>query len=170
MLEIHPAKAQRKAAFSLDRLSNLREFTLVNAVSRRIKVLRLAILALCAAAAFAGGGLNAVESGGGEEFSPTETAVLRERSGQETVVVGDVSRVGVGPTGVVHFINFRGVPRDGFTVVVKKGNIPAFTEKFGSDFPFNLTGKRLRVSGPVYIFKNEPQIELLSPEQLSIID
>lgn len=134
-------------------------------------IFRFAIFVLGAAACFAAGGLNAVEPEGGEEFSATETAALRERSGQETVVVGDVSRVGVGPTGVVHFINFKGVPREGFTVVVKKGNISAFTEKFGADFPFNLTGKRLRVRGQVYIFtnKNEPQIELISPEQLSII-
>lgn len=108
--------------------------------------------------------------GGTEEFSPAETETLRARAGQQTVVTGEIARVGVGPTGVVHFLNFKGVTRGGFVAVVKKGNITAFTEKFGPDFPFSLAGKRVTVSGPVTLYENTPQIELLSPDQIAVED
>ncbi len=105
-----------------------------------------------------------------QEIPPNDSEALLARVGQETVVKGQISRVGVGPTGVVHFLNFSGVPRCGFVAIIKKGNLVTFSERFGVDFPFSLAGKSVRVTGTLSIYEDRPQIELLTPDQLELLE
>ncbi len=100
----------------------------------------------------------------------TQTAELRGLLGEEVIVQGRVERVGVGPGGVIHFINFVGSKRGDFTVIVKRELIPLFQGSFGGEFPFDLAQKEIQVTGLISLHEETPQIELRDPSQLKVLD
>ncbi|MFQ3577721.1 MAG: hypothetical protein SNJ52_01760, partial [Verrucomicrobiia bacterium] len=71
----------------------------------------------------------------GRIYDPTQTADLRALQGEEVTVRGRVDRVGVGPGGVIHFINFVGTRRGDFTVIVRRNRLAHFQDPFGAEFP-----------------------------------
>ncbi len=103
-------------------------------------------------------------------LSANDTAGIRAKVGVTATVRGEVGRVGVGPSGVIHFINFVGTNRDGFVAIVRKEALAAFHEGFGSEFPFSLSGKVIEVTGTVDLYQDDQQIVLVTPDQLRVVE
>jgi hypothetical protein len=101
----------------------------------------------------------------GNALRATETADLMARAGQLTTVRGVLSRTGSSPSGHLTFLNFQGVERGGFSVIVRRENLPAMTAAM-ADFPAGLTGREVEISGVISLHRDAPQIELRTPDQL----
>jgi DNA/RNA endonuclease YhcR with UshA esterase domain len=100
-----------------------------------------------------------------EIFSATDLTVLKERTGLETIVEGVVQETGTTQEGGITFLNLDAPKKRGFTVVIFRKDYDAFILDFAS-----LTGKTLRVRGPIEIYQDRPQIVLRSPAQLEIME
>jgi DNA/RNA endonuclease YhcR with UshA esterase domain len=98
----------------------------------------------------------------------TDTAVLKARVGKSVSVSGKVSRVGMSKSGMIVFINFEGVPSGGFSAVVRSANLPDIEQAAGANLDVALPGRKIRVSGPISLYKEAPQIELKSADQIKV--
>lgn len=94
-----------------------------------------------------------------------EVDKIREMAGQEVIIEGDVVSVGKTSGGGLAFINV-GLPKKiGFVALVKQVNYAAFPEGFDG-----FKGQKVRVKGVVTLYKeNQPQIEVASPEQITLV-
>ena len=98
----------------------------------------------------------------------TDTAALKAAEKKDVRVDGKVRAVGQSKNGNVHFINFEGVERGGFSCVVLRSNIHAVELALGGELADVLPGKMLNVHGPVTIFNGAPQIEIKSADQVMV--
>jgi DNA/RNA endonuclease YhcR with UshA esterase domain len=98
----------------------------------------------------------------------TDTAALKAHVGKSVSVSGKVSRVGMSKSGMIVFINFEGVPSGGFSAVVRSANLPDIEQAAGANLDAALPGRKIRVSGPISLYKEAPQIELKSADQIKV--
>jgi len=103
-------------------------------------------------------------------LQPTDLDALKSRIGKETVVEGTVSRIGETSTRSILFINFEGVERGGFTVIIRQGTLAGDFVKFEPDFVSSIVGRRIRVLGEVSEYRGVPQIQVFAPSQIEILD
>ncbi len=83
--------------------------------------------------------------------------------GQTAVVYGKI--VNVGRAGRVNFLNFDATRRDVFKVVVFEDNLKNFTGPLSELYD----DKLVRVKGRVTLYKDLPQIEIASANQIEIV-
>ena len=100
--------------------------------------------------------------------SLTDTAALRALEGKTVTLTGEVSLVAVSKSKFHTFIKFKGLPADGFTVIVPSTNLSEIERGAGSNLEAALPGRTITVSGPVSLYQTVPQLELTRPEQLRI--
>lgn len=100
-----------------------------------------------------------------EIFAAADLEVLAERAGLETIVEGVVQETGKTQEGGITFLNLDGPKKRGFTVVIFQRDYPSFTLDFAG-----LTGKKIRVRGPIELYGDRPQIVLRQPGQLEILE
>jgi len=93
----------------------------------------------------------------------TENDTLSAREGQETVVQGRVSRTRVNSSGI-HFLEFDDTP---FACVTFAQQVAAFPDGPPSEI---YKDKWVRVRGKIEKFRGAPQIKLLAPDQIEVID
>lgn len=90
--------------------------------------------------------------------------------GQEVVVEGTV--VAVKEIESFIFVNFHTDYNNTFSIIVPRGSKDTIKKAF-EGFPDSVKGKKVRVRGTVQKFdkdgKNKPEIELTSPDQLTIM-
>lgn len=100
----------------------------------------------------------------------TDEAAIKELVRKEAVVQGKVLSVSQTQTGSIVFINFAGVPRGGFSAVVKKADIEAVAKDLGgTDLKTLLTGKNIELSGEIELYKEKPQIVITKAKQVKIL-
>jgi hypothetical protein len=104
----------------------------------------------------------------GDALRATDTTNLVAQQGRLTKVRGEISRVGASPSGHLTFLNFRGVDRGGFSVIVRRDNVATLAAAL-DNFPDGLVGQTVEISGPIALHRDAPQIELRTPEQLVLI-
>lgn len=118
--------------------------------------------------------LAAVCSGAEEKIEPTavisitDTAALKAHVGKKVLVSGKVSRVGMSKSGMIVFINFEGVRSGGFSAVVRSASLPDIEWVAGANLDAALPGRRIRVSGPISLYKEAPQIEIKTADQIKV--
>lgn len=98
----------------------------------------------------------------------TDTAALKAHVGKQVTVSGTVSRVGTSKSGFIVFINFEGVNSGGFSAIVKSASLREIEQAAGANLDAALPGRRVRLSGPVSLYKEAPQIELKSADQIQL--
>lgn len=98
----------------------------------------------------------------------TNTAGLQALAGKIVSVTGEVSFVAVSKNKFHTFIKFTGVSSGGFTVIVTAPNISDIERSAGSSLEAALSGRTITVTGPVSLFESEPQIELITSDQLRV--
>ena len=98
----------------------------------------------------------------------TDTVALKAQVGKMVSVSGKVSRVGMSKSGFIVFINFEGVRSGGFTAVVKSANLSEIERAAGANIDAALPGRRIAVSGVISLYKETPQIELKTADQIKV--
>ena len=92
----------------------------------------------------------------------TATAELKEREGQKVVVFGKTEGSGKSPSGT-NFVNFQGAD---FYLTAFKSDLDPFE---GGEPAELYDGKRIVVTGVISIYRDKPQIKLVSPDQVRIL-
>lgn len=90
--------------------------------------------------------------------------------GQEGVTVsvrGKVSEVFAGRSGIT-ILNFEGINRRDFNAVIQKDNADAVKAGFGGDLDGKLKGQTIVVTGPVTLYRERPQIDVKTPDQIKV--
>ena len=98
----------------------------------------------------------------------TDTAALKAHVGKRVSVSGMVSRVGMSKGGFIVFINFEGARPGGFSAVVKSASLPEIEQAAGANLDAALPGRRIAVSGIISLYKEAPQIELKTADQIKV--
>jgi len=99
-----------------------------------------------------------------EGLSVVSWAEAEKVVGQTAVVYGKI--VDVGRAGNVNFLNFDSTRRDVFKVVVFSDNLKNFAGPLAQLYD----DKLVRVRGRVTLYKDVPQIEVASAEQIEVVD
>jgi DNA/RNA endonuclease YhcR with UshA esterase domain len=92
---------------------------------------------------------------------------LKDKEGVTVSVRGKVKEVFTGKSGVV-ILNFDGINRRDFNVVIKKENADTAKAGFNGDLDAALKGHTITVTGPVSRYRNNPQIDVSKPEQINV--
>jgi endonuclease YncB( thermonuclease family) len=103
-----------------------------------------------------------------EVIEATDRETLIANAGRKLNVRGRVSRVATLP-GRMTFINFSGDRGKGdFVGIVREEFLPHFSERFPKGLASGLTGKQVVLEGTITLYRNIPQIELESPDQVRV--
>lgn len=90
---------------------------------------------------------------------------LREKAGNEVIVEGEVLSVGKTASGSLTFINVGLPKKEGFVALVKQRNYESFPNGFDG-----YKGQKVRVKGVITLYQEtQPQIEVTSPDQITIV-
>ena len=98
-----------------------------------------------------------------------DSEALRKLTGSRVSIEGIVSRVGSSKNGGVVFMNFEGAPPNGFTAVVMLSQIAAVETSLGGNLDAALPGRRVILTGPISLYRETPQIELKSGDQIKVV-
>ncbi|MEM6315910.1 MAG: protein kinase, partial [Planctomycetota bacterium] len=110
-------------------------------------------------------------AGSDDAFAPGDKAELLAADGQRVTVVGDVSFARLSGSGKVFTVGFRGVEiRDGFTLVWFPRDFDAMANAFGGTHGEGIFNQRIRVTGTVSTYRNNPQIVIDNPDQIEVIE
>jgi len=101
-------------------------------------------------------------------YPATDTVAIKRRAGETITVGGRIGRIGATDSGHITFLNFAGVPRGGFVVIVRENQLPEMRAAF-EGFPDSLQDKNIAVKGEISLYQGTPQISLTDPEQLRIL-
>lgn len=100
-----------------------------------------------------------------EVIDATNLDALRAKQGQDVVVEGQVTEIGTTKDNTITFINIGLPKKQGFVALIFQRNLAAFPE--GAD---KYKNQKVRVKGAIKLYKGEiPQIDLKSPEQITIV-
>lgn len=97
------------------------------------------------------------------KITANETGKLKARVGQQTTVTGKVSKANTSSSGM-HFLNFEGGE---FKAVTPPEAVAAFPEG-GPAVLYK--GRSVEISGLVEVYRGAPQIKLLKPEQIRLLE
>ncbi len=100
-------------------------------------------------------------------FSRDEIA---SKAGEIVTVEGVISQVGQLPDGRLIFLNFEDTKRGDFVCIVRGVNVPR-VQPAVNDLPLTaLEGRRVRIRGPVTLYRGSPQIEIGDPDQILLLN
>jgi len=103
----------------------------------------------------------------GEIVEATDIDKLKAAAGKTVTVHGKVSQVFKASSGRI-LINFEGAGR-AFSGMITKDNAEAVNKGFEGDVA-TLKDKTINLTGTVTLFKENPQIEITKPEQITTAD
>ena len=140
---------------------------------------KLMVIALFAAAAAATPALPAraedapaappaTQPAAGDVIDVKDFAKLKDMEGKTATVRGTVSDTYTPASGSILILNFQGLKRRDFNVVVKKANLDAVNAGFNGGVAAAVKGHAITVTGPVSIYRGNPQIEVTKPEQIKV--
>ncbi len=105
---------------------------------------------------------------GPDSYAATDSVGIRRQIGKAIRVGGRIQRVGSTADGGITFLNFAGVPRGGFVVIVRARQMEGLRKAFPG-FPETLEGQRVVISGTATEYRGTPQVELRTPSQLEML-
>ena len=105
---------------------------------------------------------------GADSWAATDLTGIKRQVGNQIQVGGRINRIGQTSGGGITFLNFAGVDRGGFVVIVRKRNMDELQQSIDG-FPESLEDKNVLVSGKIDLYRGTPQIVLRDPEQLSFL-
>jgi tetratricopeptide (TPR) repeat protein len=99
----------------------------------------------------------------------TDHEAIRAAVSKVVTIEGEVSRIGLSRSGTVTFINFKGVPRDGFVAIVRDTELAFVQAAFGGNLTESLTGRKIRLTGQIVLYRDIPEIKVTRPDQIEVI-
>ena len=110
----------------------------------------------------------------GDVIDVKDFAKLKEMEGKTVTVRGTVSDTFTPSSGSITILNFEGLKRRDFNVVIRKANLEAVNVGFGGDVTAAVKGHTITVTGPITLYKarnsteGNPQIDVSKPEQIKV--
>ena len=104
----------------------------------------------------------------GEVIDATEIEKLKAAAGKTVTARGKVSGVFIARSGRI-LINFEGANRD-FVGMITKENADAVQAGFNGDLTAAIEGKSITMTGEVALFRDNPQIEVKTPDQIKVVE
>ena len=110
----------------------------------------------------------------GDVIDVKDFAKLKTMEGKTVAVRGTVSEVFTPASGSVTILNFDGIKRRDFNVVIRKANLEAVNAGFNDDVAAAVKGHTITVTGPITLYKarnaaeGNPQIDVSKPEQIKV--
>ncbi len=90
---------------------------------------------------------------------------LRAKAGTDVIVEGAVTDIGTTKDAGITFVNIGMPKKKGFVAIVFRSSYAAFPEGFDK-----FRNQKVRVTGVLKLYQGEtPQVELKSPEQITIV-
>ena len=102
----------------------------------------------------------------GQVLSVDDGPAIARVVGQEATVRGVVSKVE--EVGQILFVNFVGIPRDQFVVIIGRQNWPAFRYAWGQVLADAWEGETVTVTGFIHRHRGVPQMRITLPEQIRV--
>ena len=103
-----------------------------------------------------------------EVIDVKDVAKIKENEGQTITVRGKVIEVFNPNSGNVKLFNFEGIGRRDFNVMIRKANFEAVNAGFNGDVDAAVKDKTIVVTGRVALYRDNPQIEVTTPDQIKI--
>ena len=104
----------------------------------------------------------------GKQFDVTDHEKIKAEEGQTVSVKGTVKEVFTPRSGARKLVNYEGIARGDFNVMIPKEAFDALNAAFNGDFDAAVKGKTITVTGRVSLYRENPQIEVTTPEQIKI--
>jgi DNA/RNA endonuclease YhcR with UshA esterase domain len=92
---------------------------------------------------------------------------LKDKEGVTVSVRGVVSEVFTGKSGIA-ILNFKGIPRRSFNAVIQKEDVDTVKAGSKGELAGELTDKTIVVTGPVALYRGNPQIAVKTPDQIKV--
>jgi hypothetical protein len=102
-------------------------------------------------------------------IAANDAAAIAAAVGKTATVRGKVSQVGQTKSASITFINFVGNTREQFVAIVKKDHLATVAAAFGGKLE-SLEGKTVEIHGEIIAYKDKPEIELRTPEDVRVVE
>ena len=102
-----------------------------------------------------------------EIFDVKDFARIKENEGQTISVRGKVIEVFTARSGRKLF-NFEGIGRRDFNVMIDQANVEAVNGGFDGDVDAAVQDKTIVITGRVSLYRDNPQIEVKTPDQIKV--
>lgn len=116
-------------------------------------------------------GLPGIVQSGAQDLDgaldPRDTTELLKHIGEEVTIQGKVVRAAIDERSGMHFLNFDPRPRQGFVAVVFPDEAPLFTDGPPGRI---YDQKTVRITGRIELFRDNPQIVLRDPAQITVVN
>jgi DNA/RNA endonuclease YhcR with UshA esterase domain len=106
-----------------------------------------------------------------DDAKPLSTDDAAKKVGEKVTVEMEVKSTGQARSGIV-FLNSMANRNDGknFVVVIKKESVEKFKKALNAEPRDHYKNKMIRVTGTVTLYMNRPQIEVIDPEQVKVVE
>lgn len=105
----------------------------------------------------------------GEVIPVTERERIEASLDQEITVEGRIERIGESKTRAILFLNFEGLDRGGFTLIIRQGTLAGDYVQHDPAFAPSFVGKNVRVTGTVTTYKGGFQMQVFAPSQIEVL-
>ncbi|QOV89831.1 ATP-dependent DNA helicase RecG [Humisphaera borealis] len=99
----------------------------------------------------------------------TDVAAIKAAEGKKVTVEGTVQTAAWSKTGKVLNVTFADAGENGFLAAAFSKYKEALDAAFEGDVAKALTGKKVKVTGTVKMFKDRPEIMIEKPEQVVVV-
>jgi len=125
---------------------------------------RFLVLALCAV-----GCLVASPATAAEVIPVIERERIEASLDKQITVEGRIERIGESKTRAILFLNFEGLDRGGFTLIIRQGTLAGDYVQHDPAFAPSFVGKNVRVTGTVTTYKGGFQMQVFAPSQIEVL-
>lgn len=104
------------------------------------------------------------------EISSRDLDALRAQAGRMVTITGRVYGAGTISTHAATYIDFENVNgKDKATGVIPQQSLSAVIQALGGHPSTTLKGRHVKITGRVYLYKNNPNIEITDPSRLMVL-
>ncbi|MFY8216478.1 MAG: hypothetical protein ACOVMP_07740 [Chthoniobacterales bacterium] len=125
---------------------------------------RFLVLALCAVVCSVASPATAAEV-----IPVIERERIEASLDQEITIEGRIERIGESKTRAILFLNFEGLDRGGFTLIIRQGTLAGDYVQHDPAFAPSFVGKNVRVTGTVTTYKGGFQMQVFAPSQIEVL-
>jgi tetratricopeptide (TPR) repeat protein len=105
-----------------------------------------------------------------DKIGATEVDALRRHAGRLAVVYGKVRQVGQAERHGITIVDFASAGQPGLTAVIPRDVWRSVRDALGGDPAEVLVDRDVTISGRIFLYKNDPSIEIYHPSQLALVD
>lgn len=113
--------------------------------------------------------LQAAPSIAAEVIPVTDRERIEASLDKEITIEGTIERTGESKTRSILFLNFEGLERGGFTLIIRQGTLAGDYVQHDPNYASGFVGKKVRVTGTVSTYKGGFQMQVFAPGQIEFL-